>query len=145
MFASFASFLPSSNPLAFSEQQPQPFKQDFRTDDKLANEVSLFQSYVFKLTTTESKFDHLSIHPSNIQVQLVPPNGSPSLSVLPTGGYEDSLHNSVVTDETVVLVASNSTTASTRPTILPLYNLQAHNVMTNVIVDVGTDPKIAKF
>ena len=59
MFASFASFLPSSNLLAFSEQQPQPFKHDFQTDDKLANEVSLFQSYVFKLTTTESMFDHL--------------------------------------------------------------------------------------
>ena len=59
MFASFASLLPSSNPLAFSEQQPQPFKQDFQTDDKLANEVTLFQSYVFKLTTSESMFDHL--------------------------------------------------------------------------------------
>lgn len=29
--------------------------------------------------------------------------------------------------------------------IIPLYNLQAHNVMTNVIVDAGTDAKIAKF
>ena len=28
---------------------------------------------------------------------------------------------------------------------MPLYNLQAHNVMTNVIVDAGTDAKIAKF
>ena len=42
-------------------------------------------------------------------------------------------------------VASTSTSASNRRTIIPLYNLQAHNVMTNVIVDVGTDPKIAKF
>lgn len=32
-----------------------------------------------------------------------------------------------------------------RRTIVPLYNLQAHNVMTNVIVDAGTDAKIAKF
>ena len=39
-------------------------------------------------------------------------------------------------------VASN---ASTRRTIIPLYNLQAHNVMTNIIVDAGTDAKIAKF
>jgi hypothetical protein len=29
--------------------------------------------------------------------------------------------------------------------IIPLYNLQAHNVMTNVIVDAGTDAKVAKF
>ncbi len=29
--------------------------------------------------------------------------------------------------------------------IIPLYNLQAHNVLTNVIVDAGTDAKIAKF
>jgi hypothetical protein len=42
-------------------------------------------------------------------------------------------------------VASTSTSASTRRTIIPLYNLQAHNVMTNVIVDAGTDAKIAKF
>ena len=29
--------------------------------------------------------------------------------------------------------------------IIPLYNLQAHNVLTNVVVDAGTDAKIAKF
>lgn len=29
--------------------------------------------------------------------------------------------------------------------IIPLYNLQAHNVMTNVVVDAGTDAKVAKF
>ena len=29
--------------------------------------------------------------------------------------------------------------------IIPLYNLQAHNVMTNVIVDAGTDARVAKF
>ena len=34
---------------------------------------------------------------------------------------------------------------STRRAIIPLYNLQAHNVMTNLIVDAGTDAKIAKF
>lgn len=43
-------------------------------------------------------------------------------------------------------VASNaSSTTSTRRMIIPLYNLQAHNVLTNVIVDAGTDAKIAKF
>jgi hypothetical protein len=29
--------------------------------------------------------------------------------------------------------------------IIPLYNLQAHNIMTNVIVDAGTDAKVARF
>ena len=41
-------------------------------------------------------------------------------------------------------VTSSSTTSSRRM-IIPLYNLQAHNVMTNVIVDAGTDAKVAKF
>ncbi|KAF8176279.1 hypothetical protein BJ912DRAFT_1063955 [Pholiota molesta] len=42
-------------------------------------------------------------------------------------------------------VASSTASSSTRRNIIPLYNLQAHNVMTNVIVDAGTDAKIAKF
>lgn len=42
-------------------------------------------------------------------------------------------------------VASNASSTSTRRMIIPLYNLQAHNVLTNVIVDAGTDAKIAKF
>ncbi|PPQ63447.1 hypothetical protein CVT24_004979 [Panaeolus cyanescens] len=47
--------------------------------------------------------------------------------------------------------ASNTSTnsahssSSGRRTIIPLYNLQAHNVLTNVIVDAGNDAKIAKF
>lgn len=40
---------------------------------------------------------------------------------------------------------SSSSTTSSRRMIIPLYNLQAHNVMTNVIVDAGTDAKVAKF
>ncbi|KAJ7677633.1 hypothetical protein B0H17DRAFT_111065 [Mycena rosella] len=35
--------------------------------------------------------------------------------------------------------------ASTRRMIIPLYNLQAHNVMANIIVDAGTDAKVARF
>ncbi|KAF9481576.1 hypothetical protein BDN70DRAFT_991740 [Pholiota conissans] len=42
-------------------------------------------------------------------------------------------------------VASSTASSTTRRNIIPLYNLQAHNVMTNVIVDAGTDAKIAKF
>ncbi|KAH9954316.1 hypothetical protein BGW80DRAFT_1402645 [Lactifluus volemus] len=40
---------------------------------------------------------------------------------------------------------ASSSTASSRRMIIPLYNLQAHNVMTNIIVDAGTDAKVAKF
>ncbi|KAJ3846673.1 hypothetical protein EV368DRAFT_52449 [Lentinula lateritia] len=41
--------------------------------------------------------------------------------------------------------SSVGSTASGRRLIIPLYNLQAHNVMTNTIVDAGTDAKIARF
>ncbi|KAJ7630109.1 hypothetical protein DFH06DRAFT_706643 [Mycena polygramma] len=44
-----------------------------------------------------------------------------------------------------VSTTSTSSTASSRRMIVPLYNLQAHNVMTNIIVDAGTDAKIARF
>ena len=38
-----------------------------------------------------------------------------------------------------------SSTTPGRRMIIPLYNLQAHNVMTNTVVDAGTDAKVAKF
>ncbi|KAL0952641.1 hypothetical protein HGRIS_006886 [Hohenbuehelia grisea] len=41
--------------------------------------------------------------------------------------------------------SSVASSSSGRRMIIPLYNLQAHNVMTNTIVDAGTDAKIAKF
>ncbi|KAJ3819196.1 hypothetical protein F5880DRAFT_1490098 [Lentinula raphanica] len=41
--------------------------------------------------------------------------------------------------------SSVGSTTSGRRMIIPLYNLQAHNVMTNTIVDAGTDAKIARF
>ncbi|KAH6912009.1 hypothetical protein BKA70DRAFT_1559510 [Coprinopsis sp. MPI-PUGE-AT-0042] len=43
--------------------------------------------------------------------------------------------------------ASSATSSSGRNPrrIIPLYNLQAHNVLTNTIVDAGTDAKIARF
>ena len=41
--------------------------------------------------------------------------------------------------------ASTASGAQGRRMIVPLYNLSAHNVMTNTILDAGTDAKIAKF
>ncbi|THH04417.1 hypothetical protein EW145_g5536 [Phellinidium pouzarii] len=44
-------------------------------------------------------------------------------------------------------VASSASTTSLggRRMIVPLYNLSAHNVMTNTVLDAGTDAKVAKF
>ncbi|KAF7967178.1 hypothetical protein HWV62_35632 [Athelia sp. TMB] len=41
--------------------------------------------------------------------------------------------------------ASNGTSRSGRRMIIPLYNLQAHNVLTSTVVGAGTDAEVAKF
>ncbi|KAF9450524.1 hypothetical protein P691DRAFT_758115 [Macrolepiota fuliginosa MF-IS2] len=105
-----------------------------------------------------------SNHPLNLQVQLVPPNTKPPNGVVSQSNTsvqsastetdhtlarsssvrsESSYTNYGSSTSSFTSVASSSTSA--RRTIVPLYNLQAHNVMTNVIVDAGTDAKIAKF
>ena len=40
---------------------------------------------------------------------------------------------------------TSSGTSGGRRMIVPLYNLSAHNVMTNTVLDAGTDAKVAKF
>src|SRR6266576_670183 len=62
-------------------------------------------------------------------------------SFLPTA-LRDTVRTSSFTP---VTSTAGSSTSSARRTIVPLYNLQAHNVLPNVIVDAGTDTKIAKF
>ncbi|KZV91878.1 hypothetical protein EXIGLDRAFT_718899 [Exidia glandulosa HHB12029] len=42
-------------------------------------------------------------------------------------------------------MSSLSSSGSSRRIVVPLYNLSAHNVMTNAVLDAGTDAKIAKF
>ncbi|KIM41789.1 hypothetical protein M413DRAFT_410068 [Hebeloma cylindrosporum] len=80
------------------------------------------------------------------------PNTTPTSAVTNTSGHAHT--NSNTTNASTSSFASTasftfSTTSSSssggRRTIIPLYNLQAHNVMTNVIVDAGTDAKIARF
>ncbi|TFK90924.1 hypothetical protein K466DRAFT_573987 [Polyporus arcularius HHB13444] len=106
-------------------------------------------------------------HPLNLQVQLVPPSNrdlstgrrsrEPSLGPEADDGASDmqlrrtssnrsdvSMYSSYSTTS-FSSVASTSTTSSGRRMIIPLYNLQAHSVLTNVIVDAGTDAKVAKF
>ena len=105
-----------------------------------------------------------SNHPLNLQVQLVPPSRadrSPGnrqsfdgSAVLPqdqgasnlsrtdsTRSTEGSLYSS----NTSISSYASSASTSGRRMIIPLYNLQAHNVMTNTVVDAGTDAKVAKF
>lgn len=41
--------------------------------------------------------------------------------------------------------ATGSSVSGGRRMIVPLYNLSAHNVMTNTVLDAGTDAKVAKF
>ncbi|KAF8890768.1 hypothetical protein BD779DRAFT_1516989 [Infundibulicybe gibba] len=113
-----------------------------------------------------------SNHPLNLQVQLVPPNtrGPSGLASSTPNRQSVDLSSAPAspTDENATLsrtssnrsstssasysgygstasFASTASASSTRRTIIPLYNLQAHNVLTNVIVDAGTDAKIAKF
>ncbi|KAI0920649.1 hypothetical protein AcV5_010332 [Taiwanofungus camphoratus] len=102
-----------------------------------------------------------SNHPLNLQVQLVPPStkdrpSSPqsSESIAEAEVYQSPLartsstrsdNSTFSTYSSAASVASSSSTSSGRRMIIPLYNLQAHNVMQNVIVDAGTDAKIAKL
>ncbi|EIW76640.1 hypothetical protein CONPUDRAFT_129926 [Coniophora puteana RWD-64-598 SS2] len=112
-------------------------------------------------------------HPLNLQVQLVPPNSrqdrrSGSLASLdPATAAGDQAENGQPLGQDLQRVASNrsdtsaysgyasgtasvssfasTSTSSSRRMIIPLYNLQAHNVLQNIIVDAGTDAKVAKF
>ncbi|TBU51731.1 hypothetical protein BD310DRAFT_833681 [Dichomitus squalens] len=111
-------------------------------------------------------------HPLNLQVQLVPPSNR-DRDVNRSSGGRRSLDSTVGPDvddgasdvqltrtssnrsdvsmyssyssTSISSMASSSTTSSGRRMIIPLYNLQAHSVLTNVIVDAGTDAKVAKF
>ncbi|KAL0565972.1 hypothetical protein V5O48_016047, partial [Marasmius crinis-equi] len=153
------------------EQQKQ--RQGAATDDegesgvkkKDKKEKSPHETFIF-VRPPPAK----SNHPLNLQVQLVPPNskqrrqsldsrvdasdteGDPnvtvSLSRTPSMASEVSSYSASTSGyASTSSFASYSSTASGtgRRMIIPLYNLQAHNVMTNTIVDAGTDAKIAKF
>ncbi|KAF9221731.1 hypothetical protein BS17DRAFT_796921 [Gyrodon lividus] len=109
-----------------------------------------------------------SNHPLNLQVQLVPQSRhdrpSATVQALDTNAddaldlasstdlrrtssnrSETSTYSGYTSATSISSFASTSTTSSGRRPIIPLYNLQAHNVMTNTIVDAGTDAKVAKF
>ncbi|KAL4077756.1 hypothetical protein J3A83DRAFT_4087373 [Scleroderma citrinum] len=175
MFSGFSSFLPSilqsnsssnnnsDRPLQNEENilieppipephPPSPKKKNRR--DKQPNETFIV------VRPPPSK----SIHPLNLQVQLVPPqsrHASSSTTIhaldsnhsqtprdssdLTRTSSERSDYSGYTSATSISSVSSASTTSSTRRTIIPLYNLQAHHVMANTIVDAGTDAKVAKF
>ncbi|KDQ08947.1 hypothetical protein BOTBODRAFT_179421 [Botryobasidium botryosum FD-172 SS1] len=58
---------------------------------------------------------------------------------------EASMYSSPSLVGSVSSFASSGTASSGARRIIPLYNLSAHNVMTNTITDAGTDAKVAKF
>ncbi|KAL1741380.1 hypothetical protein HDZ31DRAFT_66993 [Schizophyllum fasciatum] len=167
MFSSLTQFLPVSlqqqteerakqNAQAVQEAEDEPEEEQVpeeatslksKKKDRRANETFIF------VRPPPSKTNH----PLNLQVQLVPPHtrapGLPpstprqSIDSSSTTGDNLSRTTSASSDYSVSTSSftSVSSTSSTRRAIVPLYNLQAHNVMTNTIVDAGTDAKIGKF
>lgn len=147
----------NSQPLDYTTSDSKLKKKDRR--EKLVNETFI----VVRPPPSKSN------HPLNLQVQLVPPQSrhdrphatvqaldqsapdtadtttdSTDLRRTPSGHSESSTCSGY-TSATSISSFASSTTSSGRRMIIPLYNLQAHNVMTNVIVDAGTDAKVAKF
>jgi len=106
-------------------------------------------------------------HPLNLQVQLVPPSSrdhnrltssrrstdSPAtnpelegqLPLTGTSSNRSDISTYPSYAPSVTSVNSFGSTTSTRRMFIPLYNLQAHNVMPNVVLDARTDAGVAKF
>lgn len=57
-----------------------------------------------------------------------------------TSNFYSSSNTSSVTS-----FSSGASSSSGRRMIIPLYNLHAHNVMTNTVFDAGTDARVAKY
>jgi len=106
--------------------------------------------------TTLSTLRYSSCHPALvIATDRPPPNARPIpwpqirnwkvdfLSCTPSNRSDISAYSSYA--PSVTSVNSFGSTTSTRWTIIPLYNLQAHNVMPNIVPDAGTDARAAKF
>jgi len=175
MFATLSSFLPSAlqqgspnpaNPPSKDPHPPLTKVEDPKPKDVIVDEGSIKRKE--KRTNHESFIvvrppPAKSNHPLNLQVQLVPPQSrerdrTRSLDVPQSSqDQEDTILSRTSSNRSDVSMYSgyssvtsfssvtSTSTASSRRMIIPLYNLQAHNVMTNVVVDAGTDAKVAKF
>ncbi|EIN05170.1 hypothetical protein PUNSTDRAFT_47009 [Punctularia strigosozonata HHB-11173 SS5] len=172
MFSTLQSFLPSAlqnnsnTNHANSDNRPPPGiklpsgEHEDRPPDARAMNADEMGTFII-VRPPPSK----SNHPLNLQVQLVPPQhrersatggrssldssaepGVINLSRTSTNRSDTtSIYSSYSSAASLNSVATASSTSSGRRMIIPLYNLQAHNVMTNVVVDAGTDAKIARF
>ncbi|KAH9966336.1 hypothetical protein BGW80DRAFT_1230320 [Lactifluus volemus] len=171
MFATLSSFLPS----ALQQNSPNPGNSTSKDDPTVhageTKPTEVVGSDEVGVKRKERKFNHESFivvrpppaksnHPLNLQVQLVPPQSRDRTRSMDTSLSQDqdenglsrttsnrsdvSMYSGYSSVASFSSVASSST-ASSRRMIIPLYNLQAHNVMTNIIVDAGTDAKVAKF
>ncbi|KAG6825855.1 hypothetical protein H0H92_002174 [Tricholoma furcatifolium] len=171
MFSSFASLLPSlripdvGNNNHHSSPSPSKFQPADSPEEEAYNKqhpvedessakkekTKLFNETFIVVRPPPAKTNH----PLNLQIQLVPPtarnrrqsndssDGGNSTSISLTRTISNRSDTSSY--GSTASFSSTNSASSTRRTIIPLYNLQAHNVMTNVIVDAGTDAKVAKF
>ncbi|KAI0032130.1 hypothetical protein K488DRAFT_86164 [Vararia minispora EC-137] len=149
---------PSATP-ASQESAPNPSEAKPQADNAAGKRKRNTQETFIVVRPPPAK----SNHPLNLQVQLVPPQArdrsfrrSVEYSAPSQDGHEDpnaltrttsnrsdtSMYSGYSSVSSFSSVASSS---SSRRMIIPLYNLQAHNVMTNTIVDAGTDAKVAKL
>ncbi|KAI5887995.1 uncharacterized protein SCHCODRAFT_02639454 [Schizophyllum commune H4-8] len=171
MFSSLTQFLPASLQQQNEERAKQNAQAVQEAEDEGEEEaVPEEEATSVKSKKKDRKANETFIfvrpppsktnHPLNLQVQLVPPHtrapGLPpstprqSIDSSSTGGDALSRTTSATSASSDYSVSTSSftsvsSTSSTRRAIVPLYNLQAHNVMTNTIVDAGTDAKIGKF
>lgn len=91
---------------------------------------------------------HISNNPMNLQIQLVTPKSNRQ-STASDGGLSrsSSIHSdhSLGQASNLSLHSTTSQITSGGRKLIPLYNLQYHNVLTTAITDAGTDARIAKF
>ncbi|KAL4246422.1 hypothetical protein ABKN59_009246 [Abortiporus biennis] len=157
---------PQPHPSTTSQDEERPQSSDMAVDEQAVKKRKerTHESFIV-VRPPPSK----SNHPLNLQVQLVPPSTRDHSRSLSSRRSFDSTAESTTEDGAALsrtsssrsdismysgyssvtsfstVASSTSSSTSTRRMIIPLYNLQAHNVLTNVIVDAGTDAKIAKF
>ncbi|KAG6889698.1 hypothetical protein C0995_015446 [Termitomyces sp. Mi166 len=143
-------FEPSDTPEEEEAYQDEPVEEE--TNAKKGKTKSVNETFII-VRPPPAK----SNHPLNLQVQLVPPAARNSRQSVDDSDGGNSTTTSVSLTRTMsnrsdtssygstASFSSTSSVSSTRRTIIPLYSLQAHNVLTNTIVDAGTDAKIAKL
>ncbi|TIA98844.1 hypothetical protein E3P94_02359 [Wallemia ichthyophaga] len=91
---------------------------------------------------------HISNNPMNLQIQLVTPKSNRQ-STASDGDLSRS--SSIHSDHSLGQVSNLSLHSTTSQItsggrkLIPLYNLQYHNVLTTAITDAGTDARIARF